>query len=94
VLPVTIKKMQIRLWSVFMIAMFFTFGTFYIYLQISGEDIATFRRLQFIFFIPIISAVISLAPIVMKTPWKKIIIQTGLSTIFGTVIFLVIFRLF
>ena len=87
------QKMQIRLWFVLLISMAFTLGTIFLFLQIVGENIASLSKKQFIMFIPIVSAIINIAPMVIKISWGKIIIQTAVVSIFTTLIFLLMFRI-
>lgn len=75
------QTMLFRLYAVFIINAVFMFGTFAIYLQIVGEKMSAYSRWQFMFFLIIITHIISMAPNIMRYSWKQIIIISSVTAI-------------
>ena len=75
------QAMLFRLYAALFIAMSCMLGTFAIYLQIAGEKISDYSRLQFMFFLIIIIHIISIAPNIMRYSWRQIIIISSVTAI-------------
>jgi hypothetical protein len=86
------QAIQIRLWAVVLISMIFMLATFSVYLTIIGQTMASHSDMQLLFFIALISEVISIAPNIMKYSWKQIVIRSAATAIFVGLIFSAISR--
>jgi len=76
------QAILIRLYAVFIISLVFLLATFALCLEINGEKVAAYSRLQFMFFIVVIGHIISMAPSIMRYSWKQIIIISSVTSIF------------